>query len=201
MLKEDLVKIQNELKVPKAQTNEFGNYKYRSQDDILEAVKPLLLKHKLAMFITDELECIGERYYIRACVTLYSLASTSDGTGTITVNGYAREAEIKKGMDVSQITGAASSYARKYALNGMFLIDDMKDADTMNNTMAEPSELITGKQAAEISKLLTDRNADMDRFKSWLIARDVPSGEIKDIRPSLYAVVVKRITKNDEVGK
>ena len=118
--------IQNELNVPKSQHNSFGGYDYRSCEDILNAVKPLLKEQKLSMIITDELVNIGDRYYIKATVTV------TDGEKEMISTGYAREEEHKKGMDGSQITGASSSYARKYALNGLFLIDDTKDSDTTN---------------------------------------------------------------------
>jgi len=120
---EKLSAIQKELKAPKSQYNNFGKYKYRSCEDILEAVKPLLDGTPLT--ISDELMLIGDRYYVKATVNF-------GGTNGITVSAYAREENEKKGMDASQITGAASSYARKYALNGLFLIDDTKDSDTTN---------------------------------------------------------------------
>lgn len=118
--------VQTELKAPKGRTNKFGGYKYRSCEDIMEAVKPLLAKHELLLTVSDELECIGDRYYIHATATLWDTASTD----CLSNSAYARESEDKKGMDDSQITGTASSYARKYALNGLFCIDDTKDADT-----------------------------------------------------------------------
>ena len=120
-----LTEIQMELKAPKSSYNSFGKYNYRSVEDILTAVKPLLEKHNCQMHISDTLEHVGDRYYIRALVTI------TDAEGNFeTVCAFAREDEVKKGMDGSQITGTASSYARKYALNGLFLIDDTKDADT-----------------------------------------------------------------------
>lgn len=122
-----LVAVQAALKAPKGQFNKFGGYKYRSCEDILEAVKPLLLEQGLQLTITDEPVEVGGRIYIKATATV------TDGSETATVSGYAREAETKKGMDESQITGTASSYARKYALNGLFLIDDTKDADATND--------------------------------------------------------------------
>lgn len=125
-MNDKLIKIQNELNVPKAQFNSFGNYNYRSCEDILEAVKPLLKKEGLLMTMTDEIVEIGGRNYVKATVKL------SDGTKELTHSAYAREEETKKGMDGSQITGASSSYARKYALNGLFLIDDTKDSDATN---------------------------------------------------------------------
>lgn len=120
--------IQSELKAPKGQYNSFGKYKYRSCEDILEAVKPLLAKHNAALTLSDELVMIGDRYYIKATATL-SVAVGSD----VSTTAYAREDESKKGMDGSQVTGTASSYARKYALNGLFCIDDTKDSDTEEN--------------------------------------------------------------------
>ena len=123
---EKISDIQMRLKAPKSQYNSFGKYNYRNCEDILEAVKPLLNEHKLYINISDTVEHVGDRYYIKATVTV------SDGESTITSQAYAREEESKKGMDGSQVTGASSSYARKYALNGMFAIDDTKDSDTTN---------------------------------------------------------------------
>lgn len=123
--------IQVELKVPKGQRNNFGNYNYRNAEDILEAVKPLLSKYNLCLTLSDELILVGERYYVRASAAIQDF---SDPMTFTTVYGFAREEEAKKGMDGSQITGAASSYARKYALNGLFLIDDTKDSDTTNDS-------------------------------------------------------------------
>ena len=125
-LYEKLSEVQNELKAPKSQNNTFGNFKYRSCEDILEASKPILKKNRLSLVINDTLENIGDRYYIKATAILFDLDSDSK----ISNNAYAREEETKKGMDGSQITGTSSSYARKYALNGLFNIDDTKDADT-----------------------------------------------------------------------
>ncbi|WP_407903290.1 ERF family protein [Escherichia coli] len=114
--------IQQTLNAPKNQRNNFGGYSYRSAEDILEAVKPLL--QNVTLTLNDEIVLIGDRYYVKATATL------SDGEDVIAVTAYAREEENKRGMDASQLTGATSSYARKYALNGLFCIDDAKDADT-----------------------------------------------------------------------
>lgn len=122
-----LILIQNRLKAPKSQYNSFSNFYYRSAEDILEALKPLLMEQELTLFINDEIVQIGERYYIKAVCTL------TDGKENIETQAFAREAENKKGSDESQITGACSSYARKYALNGMFCIDDAKDPDSEDN--------------------------------------------------------------------
>lgn len=118
--------VQAELKAPKGQYNSFGKYNYRSCEDILEAVKPILKKHGLVLFLDDSLETQGDRYYIQANAHLVDIESGDD----LSISAYAREAAQKKGMDDSQTTGCASSYARKYALNGLFCIDDTKDADT-----------------------------------------------------------------------
>lgn len=126
-----LLKIQSELKAPKSQTNSFGKYKYRSCEDILEAVKPFLREHGMALVLSDEMVEIGTRNYVKATATITSVAEKEERA--IFVTAYAREEETKKGMDGSQITGAASSYARKYALNGLFLIDDAKDSDATND--------------------------------------------------------------------
>ena len=160
---EKLMNIQKELKAPKGQYNSFGKYKYRSCEDILESVKPLLEKYKVTIILTDKLEQIGERYYIRAKAILIDTESNNSIENT----AYAREEETKKGMDGSQITGTSSSYARKYALNGLLLIDDTKDADTdefakENNkgkTKEEPKEKkITPGQLKVLSKLYTGDN-------------------------------------------
>lgn len=130
--------IQQNLKAPKGQTNSFGKYKYRSCEDILEAVKPLL--GTATLVISDEIVMLGDRFYVKATATL------KDGKEEVSNTAYAREAQEKKGMDESQITGASSSYARKYALNGLFLIDDTKDADSMDNRSNVPSTAKTAPQ-------------------------------------------------------
>lgn len=126
-LNEKLTDIQSRLNAPKGQYNSFGRYNYRSCEDILVAVKPLLKEHGLAITLVDNVEAVGNRYYIKATATI------ADGESTISTFAYAREEESKKGMDGSQVTGASSSYARKYALNGLFAIDDNKDSDSTNN--------------------------------------------------------------------
>ena len=126
-----LMKVQQELKAPKNNFNSFGKYKYRSAEDILEAVKPLLAKYKATMFITDDIRAIEGRFYLEATITFVD-AETGE---KVVVKALAREQEDKKGMDPAQLTGAVSSYARKYALSGMFAIDDTKDMDTMNNSV------------------------------------------------------------------
>lgn len=155
-MKEKLLKIQTELVCGKNQRNTFGNYNYRSCEDILEAVKPFLKELELTLRLQDELVYIGERYYIKATAIL------SDGKDEIVNTAYAREEETKKGMDGSQITGASSSYARKYALNGLFLLDDVKDSDATNEGEKKQSkkevkvEPITQDQIKLVHTLIGD---------------------------------------------
>lgn len=137
-----LAAIQTALKAPKSQYNEFGRYKYRKAEDILESVKPLLAANGCTLTCTDELVLIGDRYYIKATATI---TSTEDGT-SVQTTAFAREEEEKKGMDGSQVTGASSSYARKYALNGLLCIDDTADSDTTNVGESKP-EKSSGKKA------------------------------------------------------
>lgn len=132
----ELVNIQSKLKAPKGQYNSFGKYKYRSCEDILEAVKPLLKENNCVLTIADDIILVGDRFYVKAIVTL----KNSSGE-TVTTTAFAREDESKKGMDGSQVTGASSSYARKYALNGMFCIDDTKDSDTTNTGHSDENPL------------------------------------------------------------
>lgn len=158
----ELINIQLELKAPKSNYNSFGKYRYRSAEDILTAVKPLLQKYNCDMTLTDELVNIGDRYYVKATATLHD----SNG-GKASTTAYAREDETKKGMDGSQITGTASSYARKYALNGLFLIDDIKDADTdeyHNQTTEEKKASETTKKV--IVDMCKKNNVNLDIWLS-----------------------------------
>lgn len=169
-----LNKIQQELKAPKNQFNAFGKYKYRSCEDILEAVKPLLGKSTL--IIKDEMVLVGDRHYVKATAIL------QEDNNTVEVTAYAREALDKKGMDEAQITGAASSYARKYALNGLFLIDDTKDADSQDNSQS-PKTAPKNVKEAEFSKSL-----DQD-LKISILA------EFERLEPTLDTMVIKEWAK------
>ena len=137
----ELIAIQSELKAPKSQFNKFGGYKYRKAEDILEAVKPLLAKQKCTLIITDDVVLIGNRIYVKATATIKNEKGECE-----TTTGWAREEETKKGMDGSQITGASSSYARKYALNGLFAIDDNADSDTTNDGQHQTQQQATQAQ-------------------------------------------------------
>ena len=153
---EKLILIQNELKCPKDQFNSFGKYNYRSTESILEGLKTLLLKHKATLIISDEIVQIGERYYVKATA---KLVDAEKGIETIISTSYAREEETKKSMDSSQITGSTSSYARKYALNGLFAIDDTKDSDATNTHGKQVTEPIKGKRLDQTSnpELITEK--------------------------------------------
>lgn len=150
---EKLLNIQSELKAPKNQTNNFGRYNYRSCEDILEAVKPILKKEKCVVIVNDEIEQVDNRFYVKATVSLVDVESGE----IIASSAYAREEENKKGMDSSQVTGASSSYARKYALNGLFAIDDTKDGDVTNsgeeNEYSASQQSLIKQQIGEILKV------------------------------------------------
>ena len=216
---EKLLAVQNELKAPKDKRNNFGGYNFRSCEGILEAVKPLLQEQGLMLTIKDEVVNIGDRYYVRATVLLDDISSN----GEIAITALAREEEAKKGMDASQITGTASSYARKYALNGLFLIDDTKDADTdefhrttqengqKTNVATQPNQppakkiALTQKIVDEKLKFIleqtdteTVKNIWLNLSKVYEINKDTALGGI------LFKATenkVLELTKNKENGK
>ena len=172
---EKLFNIQQELKAPKGQYNSFGKYSYRSCEDILEAVKPLLKANNCTLTISDELVNIGERYYIRATARL-----TDAENGQYYENiAYAREPEDKKGADPSQITGACSSYARKYALNGLFCIDDVKDADS-TNTHGKVKAKATKEQIAKLKELYTDIDGMLKYYEVEKL-EDIPKETVEGL--------------------
>lgn len=181
---EKLSEIQKELKAPKGQYNSFGNYKYRNCEDILEAVKPLCYKNKVTLVISDEVFASGDRTYIRATATLYDQESEEKIQNT----AYARESLDKKGMDDSQITGTASSYARKYALNGLFNIDDTKDADTDEYAYQNGGDMIIGKD-----KLDTIKNLDVDKDKAKEILKSFGYEKSTEIKVKDFAKVFKAL--------
>ena len=152
--------IQHKLKAPKGQYNSFGQYKYRSCEDILEGVKPLLKEYNLLLIINDEIVQIGERYYVKAT------AKITDGRESVSATAYAREPLEKKGADASQITGASSSYARKYALNGLLCIDDTKDADAIDNSQNQTQNTAYNWQT--LKARATQGGVTEDSLKSYL---------------------------------
>jgi hypothetical protein len=163
------IRIINEMKVPKEHRNNFGNYNYRNAEDILEALKPICLKENVLPNVTDEIIYVGNRYYIKAVATLTDI---EDKTSIFSI-GYAREDETKKGMDVAQITGSASSYARKYALNGLLCLDDTKDADYSDNTN-KPEKLDTLQDVwVDFDLFITSRKTNIVDEKDIVWIKDL----------------------------
>ena len=156
---EKLLNVQTELKAPKGQFNAFGKYKYRSCEDILEALKPVLNKYKLTFFINDEIVEVNNRNYVKATITIINIEKPDE---QIQTSALAREEETKKGMDGSQITGASSSYARKYALNGMFMIDDTKDSDSTNTHGKDKTE------QEKVQDFLNSRNGMIEKLSEYV---------------------------------
>lgn len=158
---EKLLTLQAKLKVPKGQYSDFGGYYYRSCEDITEAAKPLLVEVKAVLLLTDEIVVIGNRTYVKAVAKLID----TESDGVVEVDGYAREDESQKGKDVAQITGSCSSYARKYALNGLFALDDAKDADALppvQQPAAKPAEKVTSHQLAQLQALAKQKGVAVD---------------------------------------
>lgn len=180
-----LAAIQAALKAPKTQENKFGGYKYRKAEDILEAVKPLLKEQGCTLTCTDDLVLIGDRYYIKATATV---TSTEDGSA-VTTTAFAREEESKKGMDGSQVTGASSSYARKYALNGLLCIDDTADSDTTNVGDGKPETKKPEAKKEQARKPATTKDPDP--------ADIMPGGKTYALIVKKYAQGVKSKTGED----
>lgn len=188
---EKLLNIQNELKAPKGQYNSFGKYKYRSCEDILEAVKPLCLKNKVTLVLSDKVLNIGERYYIEATAKIIDI---EDGN-CVWNTALARESLEKKGMDDSQITGTASSYARKYALNGLFNIDDTKDADTDEFKIQEDNDKLIDKKMVESLNLAIKNNKISDDVVE-LILTQYGYSSTSEIKIKDYMNIVKDFKAN-----
>ena len=181
-----LVKVQSELKAPKSQYNSFGKYSYRNCEDILEALKPILNEVKAIVNISDEVVLIGDRYYIKATVKFID-AETGE---MVEASAMAREEETKKGMDASQLTGSTSSYARKYALNGLFAIDDTKDSDT-TNTHNKYEDKITENQVKRL--FIIAKGKDTDKVKNIVSKYGFSSS--KDITKDKYNSICEEIEK------
>lgn len=179
--------IQCELKAPKGQYNSFGKYSYRSCEDILEAVKPLLDKYKATVYITDEVVSVGDRIYVKATATFVD----KDGK-EVSVSAFAREPVARKGMDEAQVTGATSSYARKYALNGLFLIDDNKDADTDENK----NESDARANNATMPSYTEEQLAKMKSWTDGTFTEDELAGFRKECVGADYANAIERINKD-----
>ena len=196
---EKLTEVQNELKAPKSKYNSFGKYNYRSCEDILEAVKPILKAKRLAMTVKDDVFNIGERFYIMATVTVFDCESEEK----VTTTAYAREDADKKGMDGSQITGSSSSYARKYALNGMFAIDDTKDADSWNThdkdrtVEKKEAERATEEQVAKLRALYKGKE---DKLTELLDKYDI-TNPVQFKRMEIQSVIDKLEAKLKQASK
>ena len=187
---EKLIAIQSELKAPKSQYNNFGKYAYRNCEDILESLKPLLKEHKSTIYISDEIVTVLDRFYVKATVTFIDAE-----TGEKIINtAYAREEEDKKGMDGSQVTGSSSSYARKYALNGMFAIDDTKDSDFTNTTTKGDN---TGLSEAQIKRLLaiaSKVNISADDVKK-VVVKTFGVQDLRKMNKQQYDEICSRLEK------
>jgi len=186
-----MTNIQAELKAPKGQFNSFGKYKYRSCEDIVEAVKPILKKYGAYLNITDDIIMLGDRFYVKATATI----TTKDGSEK--ASAYAREALDKKGMDDAQITGSASSYARKYALNGLLAIDDNKDADTMDNRVE--TKTIDMKKVESVAVLCRELVDEDDEDTGPLKAKELYQPLSNDERIALQAMMKE--SKPEGTGK
>lgn len=184
---EKLLKVQQELKAPKDQHNSFGGYNYRSCESILEAVKPLLAKHGLLLTISDKIELLGNRFYVCATARLLDIESREE---IISISAYAREEENKKGMDASQVTGATSSYARKYALNGLFAIDDNKDADTDEVKKQEIAAVEAEKKQSKASP--------QPKVEKPAEGEKKPSMQLSEEQQKLYDDLMEDIKKAEE---
>lgn len=185
---EKLIKVQAELKAPKSKFNSFGKYKYRSLEDILEGVKPLLEKNKASLVIADSIEQVGDRYYLKATATFID---TENGE-SVSNSALARESADKKGMDDSQITGTASSYARKYALNGLLLIDDTKDADTDEAHVEKEARAEKAKDDEKNEALVTDiGDMKIASVKVNVLKGDIDSGLMNEEKMLAYFKVEK----------
>ena len=187
-----LLNVQSELKAPKSQYNSFGKYKYRSCEDILEALKPILNKNKATVIISDDILFVEGRHYIKATV---KFIDTENGE-MVENSALAREDEVKKGMDSSQITGSVSSYARKYALNGMFAIDDTKDSDSTNTHGVEPvkpeSTKLSAKQVGRLLAIGLKAGIKEPEIKK-VIKSEFGKDKIEDLNKDQYDAVCSRL--------
>ena len=200
---EKLLTLQEKLKVPKGQYSDFGGYYYRNCEDITEAVKPLLAEVKAVLLLTDDIVNVGGRIYVKAVAKLVD----AEGDGVVEVNGYAREAESRPKFDVAQLTGTASSYARKYALNGLFALDDTKDADALppvqqpeakpagsqkpvNNAKRQPAEKVTSYQLAQLQTMAKQKGVDVAG-----IAQSLHLNNLQDITAAQWAQCMNSLRK------
>ena len=206
---EKLLTLQANLKVPKGQYSDFGGYYYRSCEDITEAAKPLLKEVKAVLLLTDEIVVIGNRTYVKAAAKLID----TESDGVVEVDGYAREDESQKGKDVAQITGSCSSYARKYALNGLFALDDAKDADAMPPALqpaekpadssqkpansggaAKPAAKVTSKQLGQLQAMAKQKGVAVDS-----IVNGYQLAQLQDMTTAQWAQTMNSLRKRADV--
>lgn len=191
-----LLQVQGDLKAPKGQRNTFGNYNYRSCEDIVEAVKPLLKREGLILNLSDEVVQVGDRYYVKATARVIDIETGEK----VETTALAREDENKKGMDLAQITGSVSSYARKYALNGMFAIDDTKDSDATNTHGKEiPSSnqsksTLSDKQVARLIAIAKSAGQSLDVIKK-VAKKDYNANELNELSKADYDALCDRLEK------
>ena len=192
---EKLLNIQTELKAPKSQYNSFGKYYYRNCEDILEAVKPICKKYGAVLTVFDEVVLIGERFYIKATAILTDIENGE----MVTATAFAREEQDKKGMDASQLTGSCSSYARKYTLNGLFCIDDTKDADAQQPPQDEQvkeatNSKVTAQQIADLQALAKQKGVTIES-----IVNGYKLKTLQDISPQQWAQAMNGLKKRADV--
>lgn len=192
---EKLLNIQTELKAPKSQYNSFGKYYYRSCEDILEAAKPICKQYGAALTVSDEIVLIGDRFYIKATATLTDIESGEKVSAT----AFAREEQDKKGMDASQLTGSCSSYSRKYCLNGLFCIDDTKDADALKPPQGEQAKettngKVTAQQIADLQALAKQKGVALES-----IVNGYKLKTLQDISPQQWAQAMNGLQKRADV--
>lgn len=193
----ELIKIQSSLKAPKNNYNSFGRYKYRSCEDILESCKKILAENKCYIILNDSIEYIGNRFYIKATASL----RRADGTLIAEANSFAREEETKKGMDAAQITGAASSYARKYALCGLLAIDDNKDADALNvgdNKDDKEEDTVVQIPFTQMLQNLLNAKSEQELKEISSFIKDMVITD--DEKSKLRAIYLKRHNELNNVG-
>lgn len=189
MIYEKLNQVQSRMKAPKDLYNSFGKYKYRNAESILEAFKPYGKELGLVLMLNDTVEQIGNRIYIKATAVLHDIEDGSE----VTVSAYARESETKKGMDDSQVTGATSSYARKYCLNGLFLLDDTKDADTdeyhkQTNQPDKKKQKITDVQAQALTNVILAKGQNVSEM-----LKKVNVKKVEDLTPETYNQILRML--------
>ncbi len=199
---QNLAKVQQSLKATKDQFNKFGGYNYRSCESILEAVKPLLAQNGLALTLTDEMVQVGDRIYVKSTASVFP-TDAKDGEVCVSVDAFAREEETKKGMDSSQVTGAASSYARKYALNGLFCIDDNKDSDATNTHGKEPMDATKEEKKAEDIKFKCEDCGNVLTVYNGRDGKPVPLRKHAEASKKKYGKVlcldcIKKMSANKE---